>query len=327
MFNRRSFIRGAGALMLGATLPTVAFTQDGTPRRVLFGYPRGGVGTELGEGITKLLVAHGGEEYRFDHVEGRNTRLATEQAKQAGPDGRTLLMVNSSSFTLLPSVYKDIRYDPLTDFVPIALLGRYAFSLTVGPVVPKSVTTLDGFLDWVMHNGEFRNVGAAIYGSMGHLAIKILARDKGVPLRAQPYTGPHSMIDDLHNGTLAAAFTAPGNAAGGRHSDALRTIGVTASSRLPYWPQVPTLIEQGAPHLDMGGWFGLFAPAGTSAAFVEQLQVQLRTVSGDPAFVTLQRNLLLSGIELNPQAIREDIRLERDRFAQMASFYDIKKLD
>lgn len=327
MINRRSFIRGASTLALGATLAPVVFSQDGTPPRILFGYPRGGVGTDLGEGVAKLLAAHGGERYRFDHVEGRNTRLATEQARQATHDGRSLLMVNSSSFTLLPSVYKDIRYDPLTDFIPIALLGRYAFSLTVGPAVPKSVTTLDHYLDWVMHNGEFRNVGAAIYGSMGYLAIKVLARDKGVPLRAQPYMGPHSMIDDLRTGVIAAAFTPPGNAVGGRYSDALRTIGVTTSARLPYWPQVPTLIEQGAPHLDMTGWFGWFAPAGTPMAYVEALQGRLEAVANDPAFSMLQRQLLLSGVDMSAQTIREDIRVERDRFAQMASLYDIKKLD
>jgi tripartite-type tricarboxylate transporter receptor subunit TctC len=326
MIDRRQFLRGTGVLLGAALLPN-AWAQMPSARRMICGYPPGGLCGQLADAILPILAKGSAADFQLEFIEGRNTRTATEKVKAATPDGNTVLLANSSSLTTVPSTYKDIRYDGVTDFEPLGMLGEYTFSLTVGPVVPKSVNTLKEFTEWVMNNGEFRNVGAAIYGSMAHLAIRILARDTDTPFRAQPYKGTSSMLQDLHNGTLAAAFTAPGNAIGGRHSDALRTIGVSAKGRLSYWPNVPTLIEQGSPSMDIGGWFGLFAPAATPAGTCQAIRNDLQAMVATPAFAEAQRQLLIADTEFDPQVIRARIRDEKERYGALARAYAITPLD
>lgn len=326
MIDRRQFLRGTGVLLGAALLPN-AWAQKTPAGRIVCGYPEGGLCGQLGNALLPFISHAGAENFLLDFIVGRNTRNATEEVKVAAPDGKTLLLSNSSSLTILPSTYKDIRYDGITDLEPLAILGEYTFSLTVGPVVPKRVTSLEAFSEWVMNNGEFRNVGAAIYGTMAHLAIRMLARDTGTPLRAQPYTATRSMIQDLRNGTLAAAFTAPSNALGGRYSDALRTIGVSAKERLPYWPNVPTLKEQGSPSMDMDGWFGLFAPVATPDSVCQPIRDSLSAMAATPEFASIQRKLLIKSTEFDPQVIRNRLRVERERYGVLAREYDILPLD
>lgn len=326
MIDRRQFLRGTGVLLGAALLPD-AWAQAAPARRIICGYPAGGLCGQLGEAILPFMANANAGDFHLEFIDGRNTRTATEKVKASAPDGNTLLLANSSSLTILSSTYKDIRYDGAADFDPLAILGEYALSLTVGPVVPKTVTTLKAFTEWVMDNGEFRNVGAAIYGSLSHLAIRVLARDTDTPLRAQAYKGTSSMLQDLRNGTLAAAFTEPSNAIGGRYSDALRTIGVTAKERLSYLPNVPTLKEQGSASMDIDGWFGLLAPASTPTSVSEPLRARLQSMAATSEFAGLQRKLVIAGTEFDPQAIRTRIRNERERYGALARTYAIQPLD
>lgn len=327
MIRRRSFIQGAGSLLLGAGLVRGGPVQAAPGGRLLYGYPAGAAGDELANGVLAMLGSHGGPRYHLENVEGRNTRAATERAKTSLPDGATLLQVLSSSFTLQPHIYSRIGFDPLTDFEPIALLGEACYSLTLGPVVPATVTDVSTLLGWLRDNPEYRSVGVSIYGTLGHLALRMLARNSDVTLRGQPYKGSVSMLTDLSNGNLAAAITVASNFTGKGAQSQLRSIGVTGRERLKYWPQVPTLKEQGFDDLDLVGWFGWFAPAGTRSAVTGDLRQLLGPIQASAEYRALQARLLMFGGSVDPQLIRARIAQDSEQQATLLKTYMLTRVD
>jgi len=330
MINRRRFLASSAALLAGASVGAGSSWAQAAAgeRRMLFGYPAGALGTTIGTEALALLASAGGPSYRLENIDGRNTRVAAETAKAAAGDGMTLLQAQSTSMCLLPNVYKTTSFDPLNDFTPLATIGEMTLSLTVGPAVPNSVTNLTQYLDWLSSNPDFSNVGFSIYGSDGHLATLILARTKSVVIRPQPYKGSLMMIKDLVEGNIGAIITAAGNGPSENWSSGkLRSIGVTTAERLSYWPNVPSLAEQGVQAMDLRAWYGWFAPASTPASITGPLIDKIKAMQAMPAYTAMQSRLLLSQKTLDPEQIRERIRKETARYAQLVSTYQMAKID
>ncbi|TRX76525.1 Bug family tripartite tricarboxylate transporter substrate binding protein [Pseudomonas mangiferae] len=328
MIDRRAFLRGAGALLIASGLPH-ARADGPAPKkgRLLFGYPSGAMGTQLAQGCLPILAGLG-MDYQLENVDARNTREASERVKNAPPDGTVLLQAQSTSMCLLPNVYRTLGYDPLKDFAPLATLGEFALSLTVGAQVPAHITTLAQYLEWLTDNPDFRDVGFSIYGSQGHLSTLILARAKGVTVRAQPYRGSTMMINDLLNGTLAAGFTAAGNGNTSLWSSGkLRSLGVTTAKRLAYWPTIPTLLEQGVADMDINAWFAWYAPAATPPGVTGALRQALGALQASAAFAALQKQFLLTPLVLTPEQIDQRTREEIARYGQLVAAYDLNKLE
>lgn len=328
MIDRRRFLTRTAALLAATSLGARAWAQPPGDGRLLFGYPAGALGSEVATGALAVLAASGGPRYRLENIEGRNTRTATETAKVAAPDGLTLLQGQSTSMCLLPNVYKTASFDPLKDFTPLATVGEMTLSLTVGPIVPAKVTRLKDYLDWLSDNPEYNNIGFAIYGGEGHLATLILARSSGMSIKPQAYKGSLMMISDLLNGSLSAVITAAGNGrpqmwANGK----LRTLGVTTEQRLAHWPSVPSLAEQGIQDMNLGAWYGWFAPAATPANVVAPLREKIVAMQATPAYAELHKRLLLTQQRLDPEQIEARIRHETARYAQLVATYGPAKIE
>lgn len=326
MIKRRTFIQGA-ALMAGSGLLHTPWAQAASGGRLLYGYPPGAAGDQLANAMLPLLAAGGGPRYDLQIVEGRNTRLASLQAKAAPADGSTLLQILSSSFTLQPHIYKKLDFDPLKDFEPIATLGDVTYALSLGPVVPTTVTSVPSFFAWLRDNPEYRNIGVSIYGTLGHLALRILTRKSDVPLRGQPYKGTAAMLSDLNDQSLAAAFSVASNFSDKNAHKDLRPIAVTSRERLKYWPNVPTLYEQGFTDLDITGWFGWFAPAGTPAAVTGPLRERIKGMQASAPFAAVQERLLMVHASTDPLQIAARVRDESARYAKLLENYSLGKIE
>ncbi|WP_213878944.1 tripartite tricarboxylate transporter substrate-binding protein [Pseudomonas sp. dw_358] len=328
MINRRRFLASSSVLLAGASIGAGSNWAQAADRRMLFGYPPGAMGTDLGKGALQVLAGVGGPGYRFDNIEGRNTRLACETFKASPADGLTLLQAQSTTLCLLPNVFKTKTYDASADFMPLACIGEMSLSLTVGPAVPNSVTTLDHYVSWLADNPDYRNVGFSIYGSDGHLATLILARATGTTIKPQPYKGSLMMINDLLDKNLSAGITASGN--GGLDlwtSGKLRSLGVTTAQRLSYWPNVPTLAEQGVKAMDLTTWFGWFAQGQTPSSITAPLLEKIAAMQASPAYAELHKRLLLNQPMLSPQQVTERIRKDSARYADLVATYGPAKID
>jgi len=335
MIDRRRFLAGSSLLLGASSLGLGRAWAAEAPGRVLFGYSAGALGSDLGNSLCGLLVTTGGPRYLLENVEGSTTRKSAEVVKAATPNGKTLLLAQSTTMCLLPSIFNKMTFDPLKDFIPLVTTGKMSLSLTLGPLVPEPVQTLAQYLDWLSDNPDARDVGFSVYGSEGHLATLILAQAKGVTVRPRPYKGSKMMLDDMLGKTLAACFTAAAN--GGRKSwndngkggggARLRSIGITTQQRLNYWPDVPTLAEQGVKDMDLSPWFGWYASATTPAPVVDSVRASLLSTLSTPAYTALLGRLRLSPLNEVPEQIRERIKNDAARYTQLVTKYGPARID
>jgi tripartite-type tricarboxylate transporter receptor subunit TctC len=325
MINRRSFLGSASLLAIAAALPRFARANDTAKGRLVFGIAPGATGNLLAGTTLNILAAQFNTDYRLDIIDARNTLQASETVKLAPADGATLLQTQSSSMVLFPSLYRSLAYDPLKDFTPLALMGDYSFALTVGPVVPTSVTTVDQYLAWVKDNPEFRDIGFSVYGSQSHLISMILARSKEIAIRPQSYKSVPAMLGDLKNQNLAAAITVAGNTAMA-NAKGLRPLAVSGRERLPGWPNVPTFAEAGVKDIEIQGWYAWFAPANLPAATARQWQEKLAAVQATADYAALQKTLLLKQVSMSPEQIHERMRNEMAGYAKLVESYGLSRI-
>lgn len=322
--KRRSFVIGSAAALLAARSARLFADSSAPAQRLIFGLPPGAVGSKLATGALDILNARAKSAYTLQVIDNRNTLQATETVKTAKPDGSTLLQTQSGSMTLFPSTYRNLQYDPIADFTPLAVMGEYAFTLTLGPAVPASVDNVDRYLAWVEQNPDYRDLGFALYGSQSHLLALMLAREKEVALRAQSYKTASAMLGDLQNQNLAACITMPGNTLG--LGKGCRSVAISSATRLEGWPQVATFSEQGLPNLAMTGWYGWFAPAQLPAATAKSLREEIVAAQATPEFLALLKRLLLTPAPLSPAQIHERMSLELVEYKRLVKSYGLTQM-
>lgn len=325
MISRRGFLGSASLLAIAASLPSFVHANDPAKGRLVFGIAPGAVGNQVAGTTLKILAAQFNTDYQLENIDARNTLQASETVKLARADGATLLQTQSSSMVLFPSLYRTLAYDPLKDFTPLALMGDYSFALTVGPVVPASVTTIDQYLAWVKDNPDFRDIGFSVYGSQSHLISMILGRSKEIAIRPQSYKSVPSMMGDLQNQILAAAITVAGNTT---MADAkgLRPLAVSGRERLQGWPNVPTFAEAGVKDIEIQGWYGWFGPANLPPATAQHWREKLAGVQATPDYAALQKRLLLQQVSLSPEQIHARMRTEIANYAKLVESYSLSQI-
>jgi tripartite-type tricarboxylate transporter receptor subunit TctC len=325
MINRRNFLGSASLLAIAASLPGFVRANDTAKGRLVFGISPGSVGNQLAGTTLKILAAQFNTDYQLDILDARNTLQASETVKLAPADGTILLQTQSSSMTLFPSLYRSLTYDPLKDFTPLTLMGDYSFALTVGPVVPTHVTTVDQYLAWVKENPEFRDIGFSVYGSQSHLISMVLGRSKEIAIRPQSYKSIPALLGDLHGQTIAAAITVAGNAAM-TNAKGLRPLAVTGRERLQGWPNVPTFAEAGVKDMEIQGWYAWFAPANLPAATAQQWREKLAAVQATPDYAALHKRLLLKQVSMAPDQIHARMRSEMASYAKLVESYSLSQI-
>ncbi|WP_407309731.1 tripartite tricarboxylate transporter substrate-binding protein [Pseudomonas sp. nanlin1] len=324
MITRRHFLATTSLLMAGAALPAWAGAAPASGGRLVFGLPQGAVGNILAGGALNILAKQFATDYRLDIIDAQNTQQASNTVKKAAPDGSTLLQAQSGSMVLFPSVYRSLGYDPLTDFTPLAVMGEYAFALTVGPAVPAQVKTVDQYLSWVKSNPDYRDIGFTLYGSQSHLVSLILGRSKEIAIRPQSYKTVDSLMGDLRSQSLAAAVTIAGSTPR-MPMEGFRTLAITGNQRLNGL-DAPTFAESGVPNLDIKGWYGWFAPANLPAATATAWQERLRALQATEDFTALQKSLLLTQAPISPAAIRQRMSNEMQEYRKLVSSYGLSQI-
>lgn len=325
MIDRRKFVQGAGALWLGSMLPSVGHGAAGAPGRLVLGIPAGSVGSRIADVALRLLASEYQMDYHLDVVDQRNTQEASETVKAARADGTTLLQAQSGSMVIMPSLYRKVNYDPFADFTPLAVLGEYPFTLTVGPAVPASVTDVNGYVEWVRANPEYHDLGFAIYGSQVHLITLMLARGKEIALRPLPYRSPRSLTEDIASGALAAGISLAGSGAAA-DNNRLRSLGISSARRVEQMPQVATFAEQGLPEINLTGWYAWYSPAHTPPAVVQSLHEKVMAIQSLPDYRKLQNSLVLSSLALTPEQIVARMRQELVTYRDLINRYGLSQM-
>ena len=215
----------------------------------------------------------------IDNRPGAGTVNGTEIVARATADGYTLLAV-ASSFTINPSLYAKLSYDPARDFTAVAQISKYPYMLFVHPALP--VQTLKDVIALARAKPGSLNYASAGVGTGTHVAMELLRQMAGIDIVHVPYKGGGpAAIAAIGGQVQLLAGTTIATLAHAR-SGKLKAIAVTSPKRSSSAPEVPTFAESGVPGYEFETWNGLVAPARTPRAVIDKLNAHIARVSALP---------------------------------------------
>jgi tripartite-type tricarboxylate transporter receptor subunit TctC len=250
------------------------------PIRLIITTPAGSLVDVLGRLYAQELSERLGQPIVIDNRPGAMTQIGADTINRAAPDGYTL-MIGTSEATMLPSLKKNYRYDPVKDFTPVALLVTSWTVFAINPKVPAN--TLAEFVAYSKANPGKVRYGSGGVGGALHIAVEMLRYKTGADLVHVPYRGGGQAASDAVAGQiemvslgLASARVAEGGA--------LRVLAQTGPRRHPLFADVPTTTELGLSDVRMETWFGLIGPPGLPDQVVARLVRDSDAVVNRPAF-------------------------------------------
>jgi len=285
MTTRRQFATQLGALAaLGvAGIHRVAHSQQPDLARVLVGFPPGGSTDNVARRLAEKIRDTYAPNVVVENKPGAGAQIAVMAAKEAAPDGATLLLSPPAPFTVYPHTYRKLPY-ALEDVQPVSMVCTFPFALAVGPAVPESIRNIPDFVAWVKANPGKGSFGSPASGSTPHLMGSLLGQLAGIELTHVGYRGDGPGLQDLMGGQLPAYSTVLGSYLPQMKSGRLRLLAVSGPTRSSFAPDIPTFREQGYA-LDMTEWFGVFVPARTPAAVAQRAGDAVRAAVVQPDFV------------------------------------------
>ena len=273
---RALLIAGSAALY---SLPAGAQTYPVKPIRVIVSTSPGGI-TDIAVRILGAhITARTGQPVVIDNRPGASGNIGMEAVARAAPDGYTLGFANTGNITINPFLFAHMPFDPLTDLVPVGPVGTVPLFLVINGKVPAR--TLAEFIEYAKANPDTVNYAGAGAGTTPDLAGREFIRRAGLKLVMVPFKGTSPATTAVVAGDVQATFISMGPHMDFVRSGALRVLAAATPRREPYMPDTPTFAELGFPGFETSTWFSLFAPRGTAAEIVDQLNLYTRSVHRD----------------------------------------------
>ena len=252
-----------------------------------------GSGTDA---VARIVVKKLGERLNqpvlVDNKAGANGQIAATFVAKAKPDGYTLLMTTNTSHSANPSLVKDLKYDPIKDFTPIARVGELPFALMVNAKDPAKNMT-----EWLSFARA--NPGKLSYATPNSTSLvssETIKRIGKVDVLGVPYKSSPQALTDLISGVIQMYVSDVGSSMGMIKAGSVRVLAVTTKQPLSSLPGVPPIAES-IPGFDLTSWNGIFGPAGMPRDVVDKLNAELQVVLADKE---VQAQLKQIGFEVWP---------------------------
>jgi len=281
----RSLAALAPAVIALALVGTGAKAEDkypSKPVRIIVSFSAGGptdiVARVMGAKMGDLL----GQQFVVENRVGAGGNIGADQVAKSPSDGYTLLMATVSTHAINPGLYRNMPYDPVRDFAPVAQIGVTPTLLGVHPSLPA--TDAKSLIALIKQNPGKYTYGSSGLGSILHLCgeqFKALAG--GINIVHVPYRGSAPMMSDLVAGQISMAFDATPSAMPQAQTGAIRAIGAGMAARMRAMPELPTLQEQGLKGFECYTWNAILAPAGTPQPILDRLSEAINKSLADPA--------------------------------------------
>jgi len=292
------------------------------PVRLIVPYPPGGPTDFVGRALAQKMTEAWGQQVVVENRAGAASAVGTEIAARSGPDGYTLLLGTSAGFSIGPALGGKRLYNAERDFAPISLLVINPQILVVHPSLPAtSVKSLIALAKSRPGQINYASVGNA---SPQHLGMEMLKSMTGIDMLHVPYKGTAPAVTDILAGNVSLMFNSMPLVLPQTRSGKLRGIAVGSARRSPAAPDVPTVAESGVPGFEYVTWYGLYAPAGTPRAVIDQLNALVTKILSDP---DLARRFASQGAEpstTSPERLDSYRRAEFERWRKLITQLQLK---
>ena len=265
------------ALVIAAVNTASAQVYPSRPLTLVVPFPAGGSTDAIGRIVAERMRVSLGQPVIIENVGGAGGSIGVGRVARATPDGYTLdigqwdtHVANGATFSL--------SYDVLKDFEPVALISSNPFLILAKKAMPAD--DLKSLIAWLKGNPDKASQAIPTAGS--HVAGILFQKETGTRFAFVPYRGGGPAMQDLVAGQIDLMIIQAAVALPQVRAGAIKAYAVTASSRFPAAPDIPTVDEAGLPGIHISGWFALFAPKGTPTEVVTKLNTAVVEALADP---------------------------------------------
>jgi len=219
-----------------------------------------------------------GQPVIVDNKPGAAGNIGNQFVARAKPDGYTLLVSYSGYHVGNPHLFKQAGWDPIKDFAPVAMMTRAPQVIAINPNLPFD--DVAGLIAFAKKNPGKLNYASSGNGSIQHIAGELFKQLTGTFIVHIPYRGSGPAVQDLMGGQVDLFITTPAGVVSQIQGGRLKGLAVSGRQRLAALPQVPTAEQAGLKGFELDSWFALYAPAGTPAEIVDQLNAEIGRILG-----------------------------------------------
>jgi len=229
----------------------------------------------------------------------------------AQPDGYNLFLTTISTHGINPTLYSSLPFDPVKDFAPITLSASSPNVLAVHPSMP--VKTLKQLIAFAKARPGELTYSSGGSGTSQHMSGELFNMIAGTIMTHVPYRATPLSVSSVISGETVMSFASVSVAQEIIKSGKLRGLGVTSATRVPAWPDMPTIAESGLPGFDVAAWFGFSATGGTNPDIIRRLNTEFRKAQKDP---TVNQRLVQQGMQVLESSPEEFSRYIVDEIAK-----------
>jgi tripartite-type tricarboxylate transporter receptor subunit TctC len=309
-------------ILLSLSIGTAsAQSYPSRPVKLIVPFAPGGFTDVVARIVGQKLAAALGQPFVIENKVGAGSTLGSDFVAKSAPDGYTLVMV-SSNHVIGPFLYKDLPYDPVKSFSPIAKLADSPYVLFVNSQVPAR--NVQEFIALAKAKPNTIHYASSGNGSTQHLMGSLFVSLTGTELVHVPYRGSAAAMQDLIAGFVESSFAGVTNGLSYVRSGKLRALAVTTAKRSAQLADVPTLQETGVAGYDASVWLALLAPAGTPKEIVNRLNAEVAKILILP---DTKKAFVSAGVEPSlstPEELKEYLIQESERWGKLVKETGVK---
>ena len=311
------------AALLVAPLLASAQSYPTKPVRLLTGSAPGGGADQTSRVIAERLSRVLKEQVVVENRPGATGMIANRLVSNSAPDGYTLLLEPSSFVAISPHLNAKDGWDPTKKLAPIIQVSAYGLVLVVHPSVPAR--TVKELIVLARSRPGVLNFASSGIGSNFHLSAELFKIRAKIDIVHIPYRGSSNALIDLLAGRADLMFGLIPISYPYIKQGKLRALGVTAQTRNPLMPDVPTISEAALPGFEVLSWEGVFAPAGTPSAIITRLNSEIGKIVESPAMRKIWVDKGVETVTGSPADLGNKLKADYTRLGDLLTKLKVKK--
>jgi tripartite-type tricarboxylate transporter receptor subunit TctC len=284
------------ASLISLAAPGAGQAQENFPNRpvrIVIPYSPGSVADVFARIVAQHMAAQWNGSIVVESKSGANGSIAAEEVARSGPDGYTWLLA-TAFFTSSPALDPKLRWDPLRDFIAVGQICRAPNFFVVPTTLP--VKNVAEYVALAKAKPGTLNYSHPGKGSTGHLGFELFKKLAGIDVTGVGYRGYPQMVPDIASGLITSTFLSANQALAQVQTGSIRVIAAVNEGRSKYFPDAPTMAEQGFAEAQVTPWFGVVVPVGTPQAIVDRISNALQAAL---ATAEVREKLDIAGCEPN----------------------------